>query len=253
MAAIETSPRQVNPAECVECRLCDSVCPPGTSAIVRKFQAGSPVPAPVDLTRRHLIGSAACGLAMAVGEGILPQKPLVTTGLLRPPGAIDEEAFRRHCIRCLQCVRVCASNGACLQPDGLENGLSGLWAPVAKMRTGYCEANCNLCGQVCPTGAIRKLSLDEKYKHPIGRAVFDKDFCIPHRRNEGCLVCEEHCPVPDKAIRFELREAAAPDGAKRMIKYPYVVTDKCVGCGICENKCPLPGRPGIFVSNERER
>jgi len=251
MAAVEERPRQVNPAECIECRLCDSVCPPGTSAIVRRFQAGSPVPAPVDLTRRHLIGSATCGLAMAAGERILPQKPLVTTGLLRPPGAIDEESFRRHCIRCLQCVRVCASNGACLQPDGLENGVSGLWAPVAKMRTGYCEANCNLCGQVCPTGVIRKMSLDDKYKHPIGRAVFDKNFCIPHRRNEDCLVCEEHCPVPDKAIRFELREATAPDGTKRMIKYPYVVADKCIGCGICEHKCPLPGRPGIFVSNER--
>ncbi|OQA05542.1 MAG: quinol dehydrogenase periplasmic component [bacterium ADurb.Bin374] len=150
-------------------------------------------------------------------------------------------------------MRVCASNGACLQPDGLENGLSGLWAPVARMRTGYCEYNCNLCGQVCPTGAIRKLSLDAKYKHPIGRAVFDKNFCIPYRRNEDCLVCEEHCPVPDKAIRFERREATAPDGTKRMIKYPYVVADMCIGCGICENKCPLPGRPGIFVSNERAR
>lgn len=252
MTAIGDNPRQVNPAECIECRICDNVCPPGTAAVVRTFRLGQQVPAPVDLSRRKLLGSAACGLAMATGERILPQMSIVTTGLLRPPGSLDEEAFRKQCIRCLQCVRVCASNGACLQADGIENGLSGLWAPVAKMRTGYCEYNCNLCGQVCPTGAIRKLTLQEKQKKPIGRAVFDKDFCIPHRRNEDCLVCEEHCPIPDKAIRFEIREGTAPDGMKQMIKYPYVVADKCIGCGICEHKCPLPGRPGIFVSNERK-
>jgi len=253
MGAIDERPRQINPAECIECRTCDNVCPAGTAAIVRLFKPGSPVPRPVDLSKRRLLGSAACGLAIAAGERILPKSPLDAGDLIRPPGALDEDSFRRQCIRCLQCVRICASNGACLQPDGVEHGLSGLWAPLAKMRTGYCEYNCNLCGQVCPTGAIRKLTLEEKQKKPLGRAIFDKNFCIPHRRNEDCLVCEEHCPVPDKAIRFEIREGLAPDGTKQMVKYPYVVGEKCLGCGICEHKCPLPGRPGIFVANETRK
>jgi len=252
MDAVEASPRRIDPVECIECRLCDGVCPPGTTAIVKRFSFGPREARPIDLTRRRLLGSAACGLALAAGERILPEDQIERGDLIRPPGALDEAAFRQKCIRCLQCVRICASNGGCLQPDGLAHGLSGLWAPAANMRTGYCEYNCNLCGNVCPTGAIRRQTLTEKQKKPLGRAVFDKNFCIPHRRNEDCLVCEEHCPVPDKAIRFEIREGLAPDGTKHLVKYPYVVPDKCVGCGICEHKCPLPGRPGIFVANEKK-
>jgi formate hydrogenlyase subunit 6/NADH:ubiquinone oxidoreductase subunit I len=74
------------------------------------------------------------------------------------------------------------------------------------MRSGYCEYNCQLCGEICPTGAIKRLPLKEKQKTQMGMAVFDKDLCIPYQRNADCLVCEEHCPLPKKAILFHVKE-----------------------------------------------
>ncbi|MFZ0391939.1 MAG: 4Fe-4S binding protein, partial [Calditrichia bacterium] len=106
---------------------------------------------------------------------------------------------------------------------------------------------------VCPTEAILPLSLEAKKKTAMGLAYFDKNLCIPYERHEDCLVCEEHCPVPSKAIRFDVKQAVLPEGGSRQVKYPYVVRELCTGCGICEQKCPLPGRPGVFVVNENEK
>jgi Pyruvate/2-oxoacid:ferredoxin oxidoreductase delta subunit len=128
-----------------------------------------------------------------------------------------------------------------------------LWLPIAVMREGYCEYNCNLCGQVCPTDAILPLALEEKQRTAIGLAYFDKNICIPYARNSDCIVCEEHCPTPDKAIKFEVKEVRLSTGDVKNVKYPYVVRELCIGCGICEEKCPLPGKAGVFVINENQR
>jgi translation initiation factor RLI1 len=87
----------------------------------------------------------------------------------------------------------------------------------------------------------------------MGLAFFDKTRCIPWYNQKDCLVCEEHCPTPDKAIKFDIREARAPDGSLHIVKFPYVVEDLCIGCGICENKCPVIGAPGIYVTNANEQ
>jgi len=87
----------------------------------------------------------------------------------------------------------------------------------------------------------------------MGQAIFLKDRCIPYRLNENCIVCEEHCPIPDKAIKINTREYEDPvTGRKRMVSYPYVDEALCIGCGICENKCPLNGEAGIIVIREGE-
>jgi ferredoxin len=96
------------------------------------------------------------------------------------------------------------------------------------------------------------LTLEEKKKTPMGLAHFDKNLCIPYARNEDCIVCEEHCPTPDKAIKFKIEDYKAADGTVRKVKYPYVIKDLCIGCGICETKCPLIGKAGIFVTPENE-
>jgi len=81
---------------------------------------------------------------------------------LRPPGALDEERFTGVCIRCGSCTRVCPTR--ILKPDLGGHGLAGLLAPVASFEDGYCKEDCHRCGQVCPSGAIERLSLE------IGRA-----------------------------------------------------------------------------------
>lgn len=242
-----------SPLGCTVCLECLDHCPVGTRAIA--FGPGAPTanPLPVAAGRRSFLQAVGVGLLMAAGHRISHTDPEARTRLIRPPGARPEPAFLDRCIRCLACVRVCASNGACLHPVGLELGPANLWTPRAIMKTGYCEYNCNLCGEVCPTGAIRRLPKADKQKRPIGLAYFNKNLCIPYARLTDCLVCEEHCPLPEKAIQIHKREVELPDGCKAVVKFPYVVRERCIGCGICEHKCPLPGSPGVFVTCENEQ
>lgn len=165
--------------------------------------------------------------------------------LLRPPGVESEEEFFKKCVRCGECIKVCLKNA--LYPSGFQWGIYSVFTPILIPRLGYCEYNCNLCGQVCPTGAIPNLTLQDKKKSIIGKAIIDKNNCLPYAKKKNCIVCEEHCPVPEKAIRLE--EIIEKDYKGKMVrlKRPYIVDELCIGCGICENKCPVEGRAAIEV------
>ena len=117
---------------------------------------------------------------------------------------------------------------------------------------GYCEFTCRACGQVCPTGAIAPLDLAAKKKVKIGLAWIDTSRCLPYAYGRECIVCEEHCPVPDKAITFEVRAVRQRDGTYRELKLPRVDADRCTGCGICETKCPFRDRAAILVTSAGE-
>ena len=250
MNAIEDDYTINSTVECIACMECVAVCPPK----VISYRLGrSPGSNTIDLSKRSFIKS---GLAGLLSVGLLKTAALTRNQkgqAIRPPGALPEDEFLDRCIRCHECVRICATTGACLQPTLLESGWEGIWTPRSVPSLGYCEYNCTLCGEVCPTGAIHKLALEEKQKTKMGLAFFDKSRCIPWYRHEDCLVCEEHCPTPDKAIKFDEREVVTHDGSTRVVKFPYVVEDLCIGCGICETKCPVVGRAGIFVTNAREQ
>jgi len=241
-----------NKTECIECFNCAEVCPEEISAITYRWR-WKPYHSPVDYNRRQFLTTSAASLATVGLLSIGLHNKNEKDRAIRPPGALPEEQFQERCIRCMECVRICESNGGCLQPDHIRDTVLDLWLPVAVMRGGYCEYNCNLCGQVCPTEAILPLPLEKKQKLPIGLAHFDKNICIPYERNEDCIVCEEHCPLPDKAIKFNVEDVLLADGTSRKVKYPYVIKELCIGCGICEDKCPLIGKPGIFVNTENQR
>jgi MauM/NapG family ferredoxin protein len=170
--------------------------------------------------------------------------------LLRPPGVVDENDFLKKCVRCGECIKICLKNA--LYPATLEYGLANLYTPVLIPRKGYCEYNCTLCGQVCPTKAIPKLPPEIKKRSIIGIAVFDKNHCLPYAKKVNCMVCEEHCPVPKKAIRFDIKKETNIEGKEIVLKKPYVVDELCIGCGICEYVCPLTSKPGIEVYKVKE-
>ncbi len=208
--------------------------------------------AAINLGRRKVLTGAAIGLGGACLSRVHPQVSGRTfnPALIRPPGAVGEDEFLSRCIRCGECMKVCPTNA--IQPTCLQAGVEGMWTPVLNMDVGYCEYECTLCGQVCPTGAIRKLSLEEKQKIKIGQSFVDKNRCLPYAFGRPCIVCEEHCPTPNKAIWVEEIEVMGPAGERILVQQPHVDPDLCVGCGICQNKCPIKDRSGIYVTSVGE-
>ena len=143
------------------------------------------------------------------------------------------------------CLRACPTHG--LQPALYEAGVEGFWTPIFQPRLGNCEYGCTTCGQICPTGAIPPLDLDTKRLMPIGKASIDPVRCLAWSEQAPCIVCEEMCPLPDKAIKLIERQAAWPDGTPYTLQLPVVQPDLCIGCGLCEHKCPVSGEAAIRV------
>jgi len=228
-------------SECTMCLDCLEACPRGGVAF--KARMGRSAWREYDPGRRHAIatlGTAAAGVALLRS---LPEFTREPPHLLRPPGAQGND-FLSKCVRCGECVRVCPSNA--LQPAQLEYGSDGVWSPAIVPRLGYCDYSCRACGQICPVEAIPALTLEDKRLQVIGKAYIDKNRCIAWGDNQECIVCEEMCPIPDKAIRLEEKQITS-GGSTVQIQLPYVERDLCIGCGICENKCPVNGEAAIRV------
>ncbi|HUV14857.1 MAG TPA: 4Fe-4S dicluster domain-containing protein [Acidobacteriota bacterium] len=206
----------------------------------------------INLGRRKVLVGGTLGVSAACLSRVHPQASgrAFDPALIRPPGAVDEQEFLSRCIRCGVCMKVCPTNA--IQPVGLEAGIEGLWTPVLNMNIGYCEYECTLCGQVCPTDAIRELPLEEKQKIKIGQSFIDKNRCLPYASARLCIVCEEHCPTPTKAIWVEVIEVTNESGQKVFVQQPHVDPELCVGCGICQNKCPIKDQSGIYVTSVGE-
>jgi ferredoxin len=244
MGAID-SERTISRTECILCLDCLSQCPRGTINYgCRPLAAGAP-----DLSRRAVVSSLAAG---SLAPLMLPSRLLARHAdplLIRPPGALAEAEFLGRCVRCGECMKVCIGNA--LHASWLEAGLEGVFTPRLIGRIGYCEYNCTLCGQVCPSGAIRRLTREAKHHTVIGLAHFDKNRCLPYA-GTPCIVCEEHCPTPDKAIKFREVTMANHRGETVQVRQPFVVEGLCIGCGICEHKCPLPGQAAVLITSAGE-
>ncbi len=237
-------------SECLLCGNCLADCPAAAIDVAFAWPGRRQRPA-VDLGRRRLLGAAGVGLAAAALPLASPSRQAVPHPFLRPPGALEEKEFLRRCIRCGACMQACPTNA--LQPALFQAGAEGLWTPVLVPQSGYCEYECHRCTQVCPTRAIARLSLGEKKQFKIGTAVIDRSLCYTYADGYNCAVCEEHCPVPEKAIRLREVEVETFRGRRRLVKQVYVVPDLCIGCGICESVCPRSDRPAIRVGAEEEQ
>ncbi|MEJ2170086.1 MAG: 4Fe-4S binding protein [Desulfobacterales bacterium] len=201
--------RRIRVAECVLCLNCLDDCRHGLMGYHAAPSAGGEIISP-DLSRREFLTAAVSGAAAM---------PLLRIGgnpganwnasLVRPPGSLPEQQFLSRCIKCGQCMRICPTN--VIHPAGLTAGLEGLWTPVLNFRIGTsgCQHNCIACGNLCPTAAIRPISLDERQglgqyteQGPIkiGTAFIDRGRCLPWAMDRPCIVCQENCPVSPKAI-----------------------------------------------------
>ena len=217
-----------DPAECIMCMDCEPRCP----MLAISNEKGKMVQwhNEYDPGRREAIGTAVVGVAsLGVLTANVGKVHEAKSSVLRPPGALREDetianTFLRRCIRCDQCILGCPQH--ILKPSITESGWDGLYTPVVDLSQGHCDNNCNLCGQICPSEAIRKLPLKEKRKAKIGLAYVDIDLC------SRCNSCVAICPHQ----AFEEKQVEGKRGT-----YPIVLKDKCVGCGMCVHECPVEG------------
>jgi polyferredoxin/formate hydrogenlyase subunit 6/NADH:ubiquinone oxidoreductase subunit I len=246
--AIDTSPGKyhVMPSECTVCL--DCLAKGCKEEDIRfGFTPGLAPHQEFDLSRRQALGALATGAAGVVLLGTDLRLRQDNPWRIRPPGVSDENVFLSTCLRCSQCMKICPTTA--LQPALSEAGLAGLWTPLVVPRVGYCDYGCTACGQVCPSGAIPKLALEEKRLEVIGKASINRNRCLPWASGVPCIVCEEMCPTPQKSIRLEEAEVIDSSGQTSTVQRPSVMRDLCIGCGICEHNCPLEGEAAIRVYN----
>jgi MauM/NapG family ferredoxin protein len=223
-----------DPAECTMCLDCVSACPrSGQSFPAHLRPAGWNTYDPGRRQALAAIGAAIGGVALLRTDQYLRRD---LPHLLRPPGARENDLLSK-CIRCGECVRICPTG--VLHPAVAEAGVEGFWTPILIPRAGFCQYTCNTCGQICPVEAIPSLPLAVKQTQVMGSAYVDKNRCIAWSDHQFCLVCEEMCPLPEKAITVDRSEFSG--GA------PVVDRTRCIGCGTCEFKCPVNGEAAIRV------
>ena len=149
-----------------------------------------------------------------------------------PPGSLKKELFSLKCSKCGNCVRKCPT-GILLFPniDTKSSSLSLVpQTPIVDFTKGkgYCASECVQCGQVCPTGAIRKINAHEKFKYPIARLQIDIQHCMLYYDQE-CSICRRECPYDAIDIVWSEEEYQS---------LPVVDSVRCVGCGRCVLSCP---------------
>ena len=228
---------------------------------VSTIDATSPVAEPVEATdkgrRAFLVGGAAViggsllsSIPMRAEEEeikdkkrdggfaeVLPKKAPNRKTPITPFGSESVEKFYKHCTACQLCVTVCPNN--VLRPS---SRLEHLMQPEMSFEKGYCRPECVKCSEVCPAGAILKITPEEKTEWKVGTAGVDYDLCVVNRDGVSCGNCAHHCPVGAiKMVRKKPNDEKCP-------RIPSVNEEKCIGCGACENLCPSRPISAITVN-----
>jgi ferredoxin len=253
-SCIDLTAKSVDMSRCVGCYNCLAVCK--TNGIYftlrgagRKLTAKNPDPE----RREYLFNSGVVLLAVAGLPGptlsnntiktFIQSKPttvpVVTTSPVSPPGSGSVAHFTARCTACHLCVSACPSQ--VLLPSFLEYGLSGMMQPRMYFQTGHCNYECTICTDVCPTGALLPLKVDEKKLTQTGVAKFIKENCVVYTDNTACGACSEHCPT--KAVNM----VPYDNPLGKPLGIPEIKTEYCVGCGGCEHACPTKPYKAIFV------
>ncbi len=235
--------------ECTFCMSCKEACPKDSIKFlniwnnIKEKSSGKKTEMQPSFARRNflvgVLGAAGTGTGMAIGIKAQHIK-YADSFQMRPPGSVPEEIFRSKCIRCGECLKACPVN--ILQPSGIEHGIDGMWTPEVQMNSSGCQPYCNNCGQVCPTGAIRALSIEEKRAARMGQVEVDKSTCLAHCKKQECGLCVEECKAAGFNALEYIRVGIEYDSWGMPIQdsgflAPVVIEEKCVGCGLCQIKC----------------
>lgn len=239
---IDSMAMTVDDSRCVSCFNCLSVCKKGGVKYAFRYapkKEETPESEVNNSRRIFMLTSGAVVAAVATAKAqkitgkqddILSRKPIM------PPGAQNLERFNTKCTGCQLCVTKCPMH--VLKPAALEYGISGIMQPRLAFSTHiYCNQDCTICSEVCPTGALKKLTVDEKRVTQMGIARFRKPKCVVYTDEKDCGACAEHCPT----------QAVHMIPYKNGLTIPEVTADLCIGCGGCESICPVRPYQAIYV------
>lgn len=250
--AIDSKNLRVDTSRCVDCFNCIFTCNKkslhyGINPLCKKENSteqssASEMKKAMGYNRRSFL---ATGVTVAATLPVVSALAQNNTGKgekkqpITPPGSLNLERFKDKCTGCHLCVAECPSQ--ILRPAGLQFGLGYLLRPHVSYNDSYCNYECTICSEVCPTHAIKPLTVEEKVTTQIGIANFYIDRCIVNTDNTDCGACSEHCPT----------QAVHMVPYKGTLTIPEVIPDLCIGCGGCESICPVrPDRAIIVKANE---
>ncbi|MFW6364704.1 MAG: 4Fe-4S binding protein [Bacteroidota bacterium] len=247
---IETKSQHVDFSRCVGCFNCMEVCPFSSAefAVNEVYKNTTPKITSTeenhqtDVSKRKFLGGIILGFfgisGIARAQEVISYSatlPVKRQNPISPPGAISTKRFNEACTACHLCVNACPTN--VLQPSILEYGLRGLMQPRLDNHSGFCNFECVICSEVCPTGAILPIKVEDKTLTQLGQVRFVKENCIVETEGTDCGSCAEHCPT----------QAVTMVDYKDNLKIPEVDTEICVGCGACEYACPTMPYKAIYV------
>ena len=248
-SCIDFETHQVDYTRCVTCGNCLEKCNFGALHYGHPKAAAKPA-GPVEnadkARRAFLVGTAIVGADVALaqaakkvdgGLAVIEDKvPAKRTTPLTPPGSVSAKNFAQHCTACQLCVAKCP-NGV-LRPS---SDPSRFMQPELSFERGACRPECVECSSVCPTGAIKPITVAQKSSMVIGHAVWVKENCLVLADGVNCGNCARHCPVG----AIMMVPSNPDDESSPMV--PAVNNAMCIGCGTCEYVCPARPFSAIYV------
>ena len=247
-SCIDAKNHEIDYTRCVACMDCIGKCKRG--AISLGHSGSKDVKTEnvenVDLSKRSFLTAGALVVASGVAKaadktidgGLAPiidkDVPKRTTPIV-PPGALSIRNLTQHCTACQLCISVCPNN--VLRPS---TDLSRMMQPESSYEKGYCRPECTKCSEVCPAGAIKPITREEKTAIQIGHAVLVRKYCLSLNQIH-CGNCAKHCPTGAiQMIPSDPKNENSP-------LMPSINVERCIGCGACENLCPSRPHSAIYV------
>lgn len=223
--AINSKDKTLDNERCIRCMRCVAKCPGNGILYGKKTEKIAFEP-----SRRNFITA---GIITTVAAVILVKGKSFADTIVRnfkkrpicPPGAGSPDAFAQKCTNCGLCVEHCKGN-VLKKPDAEFETVH------VDFKDGKCEFGCKNCSDVCPTGALKKMTLNEKQNCRIGLVKLDYDAC------KKCGLCAHICP----------KNAFVHKAGGNPVYKPQ----NCIGCGACQNICPAKAIEIVSINEQSQ-
>lgn len=239
---IDFRKQTIDHSRCVMCLDCVTSCRQSGIKFGRARGASSTEPlvaSPMLMpktSRRSVLGFAVAAPAAALVEGGSHESKPRSPRAVLPPGARSLAHFQSRCTACHLCVANCPDQ--VLVPSITRHGLAGFLQPYQDFSVAFCSYNCSNCSQICPTGAIEAITVEERRTVRTGTVEFIQDLCVVQTKGTSCGACSEHCPT----------QAVHMVPWKNNLTIPEIKPELCIGCGGCEFICPVRPARAIVVN-----